>query len=85
MQIWLVEIATGVYEDKRTEILRVFSSLKAAEQCKTALHAELVTRKLARDADELDVDFFDSSCEFYGFPVDYNGAWLYIRGPLTVE
>lgn len=88
MQIWLVEVVTGVYEDRRTEILRVCSSEKTAEKCKTALEAELVLRKLdtgnAIKSFE-DIDWDSESREFYGFFVDTNGAWLHIRGPYSVE
>jgi hypothetical protein len=90
MQIWFLEISTGVYEDRRSEILRVFSSQTSAEQAKVALEAELVTRKLdpshpLRLDDVEDDDSPEDYREFYGFYVDSNGACLAVRGPYTVE
>jgi hypothetical protein len=94
MQIWILEISTGEYEDRREGILRMFSSQKSADQAKAALDAELVARKLDPshplkwdddDDDDDDDDAEENSREFYGFYVDSNGASLTVVGPYNVE
>ena len=84
MEIFLVQITTGEYEDKHTSILNVCLSLQKAESLKQQYEEELTAQSLNSRAAMEAADILYDGPEFHGVIVSYTGAWISIRGPYTV-
>ena len=84
---WAIMFETGEYEDKQCYSIEQFDSKEKAEIRLSELRADLESSGCDKPLPEdwYDNDEIEDDRRWRGFMVDYTGAQVFIRGPLTLN
>jgi predicted Zn-dependent peptidase len=88
MNIYMVSLHTGEYEDRYDKVIKAFSKKKNANKFAKELENMLdAMRRHSKGNNEAseNLDSRYDSAQFMGFRIDYNGACVSISSPIKVE